>query len=101
MGEEMNWFEDDTGIWINLDLVNDIVPPGMAEEKGILTFTNGETWPIELADWVRLKAQLLNGQRPADRRPERPEPAPESDTRTSKPNPAADPNSNPKDSADE
>jgi hypothetical protein len=86
----MNWFEDDDGHWWNLDLVRHVQPT----EKGgcELTFDEHDDYTLNPGEWQRLKAQLLNSQRPADRRTQ---PEGTADERTSPSNGSDHPNSTP------
>ena len=69
----MNWFEDDSGAWWNLDRATAIYPPGHNPDNPNeleIEFADTDERYFSPEDWPRLKAQLLNSQRPADRRPE-------------------------------
>jgi hypothetical protein len=71
MGEEnMNWFEDDNGQWWNLDKVKQIFPPQTTTDHVEIVFVDDDDRFFPPEEWPRLRAQLLNSQRPADRRPE-------------------------------
>jgi hypothetical protein len=67
----MNWFEDDKGQWWNLDYVRAIYQDENSTEVEIDFDTSDDPQRFfSQAEWTRLRAQLLNSQRPADRRPD-------------------------------
>jgi hypothetical protein len=65
----MNWFETNDGHWVNLDQVIGVLPPKDDHEAEI-SYANNMAVELSQDEWLRLCAQLRNGQRPADRRPE-------------------------------
>lgn len=56
----MNWFEDDNGSLINLDLVTQITSPDLprADGEATLSYTTGDQLYLTRAEWLRLRAQL-------------------------------------------
>jgi hypothetical protein len=64
----VNWFEDDSGQWWNLDLVKAIYSPD--PDKAVMEFADDDVRRFSIEEWVRLKAQLINSQRSAANRQE-------------------------------